>query len=77
MRGDSKDVLVAEDVSGASGSLGINKAHGQMHLGHAAERMAAPISLMRKFSNFELICRKNLLRDTKFVAIIELRHFLV
>ena len=33
----------------------IYKAHGQIPLGDAAERMTVPIDLMRKFPNFELI----------------------
>jgi uncharacterized SAM-binding protein YcdF (DUF218 family) len=42
-------------LGGATGSPGIYKAHAQVPLGDAAERMTAPIALMRKFSNFELI----------------------
>ena len=42
-------------LGGATGHPGIFKAHGQVPLGDAAERMAVPIALMRKFTNFELI----------------------
>jgi uncharacterized SAM-binding protein YcdF (DUF218 family) len=42
-------------LGGATGSPGISKAHGQVPLGDAAERMTEPIALMRKFPNFELI----------------------
>ena len=42
-------------LGGATGSPGIYKAHGQVPLGDAAERMTVPITLMRKFPNFELI----------------------
>jgi uncharacterized SAM-binding protein YcdF (DUF218 family) len=42
-------------LGGATGSPGIYKAHGQVPLGDAAERMTVPIVLMRKFPNFELI----------------------
>ena len=42
-------------LGGATGSPGIYKAHGQVPLGDAAERMTVPIALMRKFPNFELI----------------------
>ena len=42
-------------LGGATGSPGIYKAHGQVPLGEAAERMTLPIGLMRKFPNFELI----------------------
>ena len=42
-------------LGGATGSPGIFKAHGQVPLGDAAERMTLPIGLMRKFPNFELI----------------------
>ena len=42
-------------LGGATGSPGIFKAHGQVPLGDAAERMTLPISLMSKFPNFELI----------------------
>lgn len=42
-------------LGGAMGSPGIFKAHGQVPLGDAAERMTLPIGLMRKFPNFELI----------------------
>lgn len=42
-------------LGGATGSPGIFKAHGQVPLGDAAERMTLPIALMRKFPNFELI----------------------
>lgn len=42
-------------LGGATGHPGIYKAHGQVPLGDAAERLAVPIALMRKFPNFELI----------------------
>lgn len=42
-------------LGGATGSPGIYKAHGQVPLGDAAERMTVPIALMRKFPNLELI----------------------
>ena len=42
-------------LGGATGRPGIYKAHGQVPLGDAAERMTLPIGLMRKFPNFELI----------------------
>ena len=42
-------------LGGATGSPSIFKAHGQVPLGDAAERMTLPIGLMRKFLNFELI----------------------
>ena len=42
-------------LGGATGSPGIFKAHGQVPLSEAAERMTLPIALMRKFPNFELI----------------------
>lgn len=42
-------------LGGATGSPSILKAHGQVPLGDAAERMTMPIGLMRKFPNFELI----------------------
>jgi uncharacterized SAM-binding protein YcdF (DUF218 family) len=42
-------------LGGATGSPAIYKAHGQVSLGDAAERMTVPIALMRKFPNFELI----------------------
>ena len=42
-------------LGGATGNPGIHKAHGQVPLGDAAERMTVPIALMRKFPNFELI----------------------
>ena len=42
-------------LGGATGSPGIYKAHGQVPLGDAAERMTVPIALMRKFPKFELI----------------------
>jgi uncharacterized SAM-binding protein YcdF (DUF218 family) len=42
-------------LGGATGSPSIFKAHGQVPLGEAAERMTLPIALMRKFPNFELI----------------------
>jgi uncharacterized SAM-binding protein YcdF (DUF218 family) len=42
-------------LGGATGGAGIYKAHGQVPLGDAAERMTLPISLMRKHPNFELI----------------------
>jgi len=42
-------------LGGATGSPSVYKAHGQVPLGDAAERMTLPIGLMRKFPNFELI----------------------
>ena len=42
-------------LGGATGSPRVYKAHGQVPLGDAAERMSVPIALMRKFPNFELI----------------------
>ena len=42
-------------LGGATGGSSIYKAHGQVPLGDAAERMTLPISLMRKYPNFELI----------------------
>jgi uncharacterized SAM-binding protein YcdF (DUF218 family) len=42
-------------LGGATGSPSIFKAHGQVPLGDAAERMTLPTGLMRKFPNFELI----------------------
>ena len=42
-------------LGGALGRPGVYKAHGQVPLGDAAERMTVPIELMRKFPNFELI----------------------
>ena len=42
-------------LGGAISYPGIFKAHGQVPLGSAAERMTAPIALMRKFTNLELI----------------------
>jgi uncharacterized SAM-binding protein YcdF (DUF218 family) len=42
-------------LGGGTGRPGIFKAHEQVPLGDAAERMTLPIGLMRKFSNFELI----------------------
>jgi uncharacterized SAM-binding protein YcdF (DUF218 family) len=42
-------------LGGATGHSGIYKAHGQVPLGDAAERMTAPIALMRKFPQLELI----------------------
>jgi uncharacterized SAM-binding protein YcdF (DUF218 family) len=42
-------------LGGATGSPGIYKAHGQVPLGDAAERMTEPIALIRNFPNFELI----------------------
>jgi uncharacterized SAM-binding protein YcdF (DUF218 family) len=42
-------------LGGATDSPSIYKAHGQVPLGDAAERMTVPIALMRKFPNFELI----------------------
>ena len=42
-------------LGGATGNPSIFKAHGQVPLGDAAERMTLPIGLMRKFPNFELI----------------------
>ena len=41
-------------LGGAIGSPRVYKAHGQVPLGDAAERMTLPIGLMRKFPNFEL-----------------------
>ena len=38
-------------LGGATGSPAIYKAHGQVPLGDAAERMTLPIGLMRKFPN--------------------------
>ena len=42
-------------LGGALGRPGVYKAHGQVPLEDAAERMTVPIELMRKFPNFELI----------------------
>ena len=42
-------------LGGAMDNPAIYKAHGQIPLGDAAERMTVPIDLMRKFPNFELI----------------------
>ena len=42
-------------LGGATGSPSIFKAHGQVPLGDAAERMTLPIGLVRKFQNFELL----------------------
>jgi uncharacterized SAM-binding protein YcdF (DUF218 family) len=42
-------------LGGATGNPSIYKAHAQVPLGDAAERITAPIALMRKFENFELI----------------------
>jgi uncharacterized SAM-binding protein YcdF (DUF218 family) len=42
-------------LGGATGSSGIYKSHGQVPLADAAERLTVPITLMRKFPNFELI----------------------
>ena len=42
-------------LGGAMGNPSIYKAHGQVPLGDAAERMTVPIALMRKFPNFDLI----------------------
>ena len=42
-------------LGGATGSPSVYKAHGQVPLGDAAERMTLPVGLMRKFPNFELI----------------------
>jgi uncharacterized SAM-binding protein YcdF (DUF218 family) len=42
-------------LGGATGNPSIFKAHGQVPLGDAAERMTLPIGLMRKFPSFELI----------------------
>ena len=42
-------------LGGSLGRPGVYKAHGQVPLGDAAERMTVPIELMRKFPNFELI----------------------
>ena len=51
----SNEYLGAIVLGGAIGSTSIYKAHGQVPLGEAAERMTLPIALMRKFQNFELI----------------------
>ena len=51
----SNEYLGVIVLGGATGSPGIYKAHGQVPLGDAAERMTVPIALMRKFPNFELI----------------------
>jgi uncharacterized SAM-binding protein YcdF (DUF218 family) len=42
-------------LGGATGSSGVYKAHSQVPLGDAAERMTLPIGLMRTYTNFELI----------------------
>ncbi len=42
-------------LGGATGNPSIYKAHGQVPLGDAAERLTVPIALVRKFPNFELI----------------------
>ena len=42
-------------LGGATGNPSIFKAHWQVPLGDAAERITLPIGLMRKFPNFELI----------------------
>ena len=42
-------------LGGATGSSSIFKAHAQVPLGEAAERMTLPVGLMRKFPNLELI----------------------
>ena len=42
-------------LGGATGGPAIYKAHAQVPLGEAAERMTEPVALMRKFPNFELI----------------------
>ena len=42
-------------LGGATGNPDIYKAHGQVPLGDAAERMTVPVALLRKFPNFELI----------------------
>ncbi len=42
-------------LGGATGIPDIFKAHGQVPLSDAVERMTVPIALMRKFPNFELI----------------------
>jgi uncharacterized SAM-binding protein YcdF (DUF218 family) len=51
----SNEYLGVIVLGGATGSPGIYKAHGQVPLGDAAERMTVPIALIRKFPNFELI----------------------
>ena len=51
----SNEYLGVIVLGGATGSPAIYKAHGQVPLGDAAERMTLPIGLMRKFPNFELI----------------------
>ena len=51
----SNEYLGVIVLGGATGSTSIYKAHGQVPLGEAAERMTLPIALMRKFPNFELI----------------------
>ena len=51
----SNEYLGVIVLGGATGSTSIYKAHGQVPLGEAAERMTLPIALMRKFQNFELI----------------------
>jgi uncharacterized SAM-binding protein YcdF (DUF218 family) len=42
-------------LGGATGGPAIYKAHGQVPLGDAAERMTLPVSLIRKFPYYELI----------------------
>ena len=42
-------------LGGATGGPAIYKAHGQVPIGEAAERMTVPIALMRKFPNFDLL----------------------
>ena len=42
-------------LGGATGNPSIYKAHGQVPLGSAAERITAPIPMLRKFPNLELI----------------------
>ena len=47
----SNEYLGVIVLGGATGSPAIYKAHGQVPLGDAAERMTLPIGLMRKFPN--------------------------
>ena len=51
----SNEYLGVVVLGGATGSPAIFKAHGQVPLGDAAERMTLPIGLMRKLPNFKLI----------------------
>jgi uncharacterized SAM-binding protein YcdF (DUF218 family) len=51
----SNEYLGVIVLGGATGSPATYKAHGQVPLGDAAERMTLPIGLMRKLPNFELI----------------------